>query len=297
MHVIKHHMDAFACSGAPTDYTGMSHCTNTFDVSECGPWVAVYDKGAGDYRLPDDVGLAIGEGTGFTWILLQTHYLMTEEPKDLSTLSSIGNSGFKLWLQVGGTQRTNNARFLGIIDMTMDVPKDAAEHAYSVPAQTLQSFIQHDLDRFGNVTVFAGRLHAHDHCDGLYVDVRRQDPDTPTPSPWDAVAALAPYGVCNNNQTVQDFGPTSAVGPGVALRGGEELRVRCTWRAPHPRLPYGTDLGQEMCGAMLLYHPTDAAAAQDKMAYEGPGYGGAAAARGTATTPQLLRTARHTEKY
>ena len=54
--------------GKPRDYTSTEFCGDPFEVPECGPFIAVYDKGAGDFKYPDDVGLSIGEGTGYTWL-------------------------------------------------------------------------------------------------------------------------------------------------------------------------------------------------------------------------------------
>lgn len=262
-----HHMDAFACSGDAKDYTGTSSCTDPFDVPECGPFIAVYDKGAEDYRYPDDVGMAIGAGTGVTWILLQTHYLMTEKPHDLRTMPSIGNSGFHLEFHVGGTPRPHNARFLGIMDEMMNVPADAEAHEYTVPSSKLQSFLAHDVAQYGNLTVFAAHLHAHDDCDGFYMHAR--DADAAAAAAWEEFGRIAPYGGYGPDQTVKNFGPDSAVGRRITLRGKEELRIKCTWRAPHPRLAYGTDNGQEMCGPILLYYPTDVTIPQKSIAYAG----------------------------
>jgi len=266
---IVHHMDVFACKGEPKDYTGMSGCSDPFNLPECGPFVTVYDKGAGDYHFPDDVGVAVGEGTGATWFLIQTHYLMEKEPQDLTTLTSIGNSGFKMWFQVGGAQRPHNARFAGIMDETLQVPETTQEYAYKVPETSLQPFLQHDLDTFGNLTVFAGHLHAHDHCSGFYMYLRRRD-ERQEWAQWDQFSSIAPYGGYGANQTMQDFGPASNTGERIELRGGEELRIRCTWRNPHPYLGYGTDNGEEMCGPILMYYPTDHTKSQKSIVYTGP---------------------------
>lgn len=300
---IVHHMDVFGCKGEPRDYTGTYSCSDPFMVPECHAFVAVYDKGAGDYHYPDDVGVAVGEGTGYTWFLIQTHYLSLDESKDLTSLASVGNSGFKVWFNVGEAQRPHNARFLGIMDESMNVPADAEEHAYTTPESDLQSFLQHDLDAFGNLTVFGGHLHAHDHCTGFYLDVRRRDAASREWAPWDAFGRIVPYGGYGPDQTIQDFGAaaTNAADRRVELRGGEEIRVRCTWRTPHPPLPYGIHNGEEMCGPILLYYPTDAAAEQKSVAYTGPGRErgswrrSSKRAGGVGGGTQLLRSAPRTE--
>ena len=247
-----HHMDLFACSGKPVDYTETFECGDPFAVPECGPFISVYDKGAGDYALPENVGISIGKGTGYTWALLQIHYLATASPHDLRTITP-GESGFKLWIQSGRVQREHNARFMAMMDTKMKVPPSVRKTEYTVDRRTINSFIADDLKEFGSLTIFGGHLHAHDLCTRFELKVRNG-----SRGPFTTFAEISHYGGYGKNQTTKTFATDKDldVSQTVELTGNQEVSIGCEWKRHSTTVVYGTGLGEEMCGPVLMYYPT-----------------------------------------
>lgn len=80
-----HHIDLFLCDDLLKDRFRVPGECGSFSAfmhtakGPCYQLLFAYDRGASGFRLPKDVGFAIGKGTPFTKLLLQIHYLMPKE--------------------------------------------------------------------------------------------------------------------------------------------------------------------------------------------------------------------------
>ena len=139
---------------------------------------AVYDKGASGFVFPADAGVAVGDGTVLSRLVLQVHYLLHSSPSPTwgpdAPSAPTDASGLRLQVVRGGG-RPYNTRMLGIMDVAMRLPGGVSgyHHAYEVGAETLGAMIAHDVARWGKVRVIAAHLHAHDMCVGFRLNVTR----------------------------------------------------------------------------------------------------------------------------
>ena len=82
---LVHHIDLFLCDDLLKDRFRVPGECGSFSAfmhtakGPCYQLLFAYDRGASGFRLPKDVGFAIGKGTPFTKLLLQIHYLMPKE--------------------------------------------------------------------------------------------------------------------------------------------------------------------------------------------------------------------------
>jgi hypothetical protein len=175
---VVHHMTLQLCPG-PTPQHAMGAA---FDCDKLGPdtWcsevILIYDRGAGRFDLPEDIGVRIGAGRGAGWpapspyptLVLEVHYLPSLlPPGSVPSGGVLDNSGIRLL--VTPDLRRWDAVLFGISDETLRLPPGRrSTAAYTCPADFFAHQLAPSLRRAGGeLGLFAYHLHAH----SLAVDV------------------------------------------------------------------------------------------------------------------------------
>eukprot|EP00808_Paulinella_micropora_P014389 g59967.t1 len=246
-----HHATLFLCPSPPfrdRAHAESGHACAVLPWSVCRGYAAVYDKGADTYKYPPEAGMWLRPDGPFPFLLLQVHYLF---PQDLLTLPEeqwpIDGSGIQL--QVAATERAHS-RMLALIDTSLDIPRasnksSSYEFSYSISPEQLLSLIRHDYDKYGEkgpgLELLAAHLHAHHTCTGIRAEFGGQ-----------LLVQIWPYHGYGRDQT---FLPLAK---GTMLSPRAPLTVTCRFRPdPDRNTPFGVGPGQEMCGLILIYSPSE----------------------------------------
>ena len=114
--------------------------------------------------------------------------------------------------------------------------------------------IAHDAAKYGALSVFAAHLHAHDSCT-RFVVATSGGAEAETLGVLAAIETYTGYGA---NQTFMHLEPEGR--RERRLRPGDSLTIECTFDTTmrSTMTEYGVGHGEEMCGPLLIYYPTDA---------------------------------------
>ena len=270
---IVHHMDIFVCNDNMVQVPDDRECMNDSWLTDDGPCYALlwaYDKGAlSPHRLPNDAGFRVGQGTPYTRLALQIHYLLPEVPSEWSSggaaapaeggdvtllrASELIDASYRdtsgIVVNLSPILRPHNAWSFEFMAYNMRIEPGAThlEYANRLPKAKVREILGTDL-RYGNGSITLRQVHAHAHNHAVRVALLRMR-DGEEPQTLYQIEPYCGYGDCQHFHNIPSQ-PT--------LMDGDELEFRCTYEN-HDRfvLGYGLSAMKEMCGPIIIYTPHD----------------------------------------
>ena len=236
-----------------------------------------YDKGAFDkFELPPGVGLRVGQGTRYSVLMLQTHYLLPDgvAAADLAAQHVTDSTSVTVHLT-----RRLRAVNVGVFSVgTGDIGVPPAKNDTTASAQLaarvcgpecLQMKIGHDFKRAKNneLRIVVAKLHAHNYAAAITMRHSAPHPsgrgtayveDVVVSDPWcgqdDAYDPNDPRGSCQRYIDVSRRGLRP-------LRPTDSLELHCHFVNPTKNpVMWGRSYGQEMCAGVIYYAPGSVAA-------------------------------------
>ena len=266
-------MDIFVCNDNMVQVPDDRECMNDSWLTDDGPCYALlwaYDKGAlSPHRLPNDAGFRVGQGTPYTRLALQIHYLLPEVPSEWSSggAAAPASSGDVTLLRASELIDANYRDTSGIVvnlspilrphnawsfefmayNMRIEPGATHLEYANRLPKAKVREILGTDL-RYGNGSITLRQVHAHAHNHAVRVALLRMR-DGEEPQTLYQIEPYCGYGDCQHFHNIPSQ-PT--------LMEGDELEFRCTYEN-HDRfvLGYGLSAMKEMCGPIIIYTPHD----------------------------------------
>ena len=189
--MLVHHMDLMMCTEALGRYpTVTTALDGTMDAkSECDAIVFAYDRGAGAFTLPENVGFRMGAGTPYSRFYLEWHYMLPG--RTVASLVGVDHFVDGSGVEVVFTRqlRQHSAGAFGAMNENMVLPPGQRRYLYSFSATpaALGRVLGYDDDGDGDdgessaaarlaerKHVFAAHLHMHDHGKRIWIDHLRR---------------------------------------------------------------------------------------------------------------------------
>ena len=215
--------------------------------------------------MPPRYGIVVGNGSAFTTIIYQIHFLAPPGKDTLEQLLQrqyVDSSMMFLHLSrrthehsVGVFTWHDQGRRTGAVQQPMlAIPPTTGAELFEYvslcdPACMLQTKFGWDLQTFGAVRLVSAKLHAHSHARRMrlvHITPRGRRIDMLTLDPF------CGYGECQQFHNL----PASL----EPLRPGSSLELHCWFANPGPAattIHYGVTNDGEMCAKILMYTPTD----------------------------------------
>jgi len=282
---IVHHIDLYLCTDELKGHAVISDGVPSMEghvACDSMPWA--YDRDGHKLTLPDHVGVAIGEGTPYTFLALEWHYLLARDGrKGLKNIQDHFTDHSGIALTITPDLRKHSAATFGLIDGDMSLLPGVREYEHVLTSDTtrLHWMLHADLNQFSALHPVAVHLHMHNHGRRVWVEHRRsgkkvgdmghihQYKGFGTDQSFFAVDTLDTAHTEENQQQAAKGHFSSSIDPS-GLQVGDELAVHCVFDtrcryglhsadcepAKDP-IVYGLSHGQEMCGMLVMYYPHD----------------------------------------